>query len=64
MDVHVDVHVDDVHVVFSGIVQDTLLGVSKFTRRDTLMNFEEVCNAFMHVESWDGNVREREGECC
>lgn len=39
-----------------GIVQDTLLGVSKFTARDTFMDQAQVYNTLMHLESWDGTV--------
>ena len=39
-----------------GIVQDSLLGVSKFTRRDTFLERDMVFNTLMHLESWDGEV--------
>jgi len=39
-----------------GIVQDTLLGVMKFTFRDTFISRDLVYNILMHLESWDGRV--------
>lgn len=39
-----------------GIVQDTLLGVMKFTLRDTFLTRSEVYNTLMHLDSWDGNI--------
>lgn len=39
-----------------GIVQDTLLGVSKFTRRDTFLERDMMFNTLMHLESWNGDV--------
>ncbi|KNE62647.1 DNA-directed RNA polymerase II subunit rpb1 [Allomyces macrogynus ATCC 38327] len=39
-----------------GIVQDTLCGITKFTRRDTFMDKNMVMNLLMWVPNWDGNV--------
>ncbi|ORZ39137.1 hypothetical protein BCR44DRAFT_125950, partial [Catenaria anguillulae PL171] len=39
-----------------GIVQDTLCGITKFTRRDTFMDRAMVMNLLMWVPGWDGNV--------
>ncbi|KAI9188659.1 DNA-directed RNA polymerase II core subunit rpo21 [Blastocladiella emersonii ATCC 22665] len=39
-----------------GIVQDTLCGITKFTRRDTFMDKAMVMNLLMWVPGWDGNV--------
>lgn len=37
-----------------GIVQDTLLGVSKMTKRDTFLKKDEMMNALMWLPAWDG----------
>eukprot|EP00457_Paulinella_chromatophora_P000182 gb/GEZN01000182.1/.p1 GENE.gb/GEZN01000182.1/~~gb/GEZN01000182.1/.p1 ORF type:complete len:1879 (+),score=291.67 gb/GEZN01000182.1/:188-5824(+) len=39
-----------------GLVQDTLLGVYKFTHRDIFMERDVVFNLLMHLESWNGEV--------
>eukprot|EP00808_Paulinella_micropora_P011550 g43657.t1 len=39
-----------------GIIQDTLLGVYKFTQRDVFMERDVVFNLLMHLESWNGEV--------
>lgn len=39
-----------------GIVQDTLLGVMKFTFRDNFITRDLTFNILMHLESWDGRV--------
>jgi DNA-directed RNA polymerase II subunit RPB1 len=39
-----------------GIVQDTLLGVYKMTRRDNFFTKEQVMNMMMWVPEWDGIV--------
>jgi DNA-directed RNA polymerase II subunit RPB1 len=39
-----------------GIVQDSLLGAMKFTRRDTFLTRDEVFNLLMWVDGWDGKV--------
>ncbi|CAN0447967.1 unnamed protein product, partial [Discosporangium mesarthrocarpum] len=39
-----------------GIVQDSLLGVCKMTKRDLFMERELVMNLLMWVENWDGKV--------
>ncbi|KAH7390937.1 hypothetical protein DE146DRAFT_618562 [Phaeosphaeria sp. MPI-PUGE-AT-0046c] len=41
-----------------GIVQDTLLGVYKMTRRDNFVPIEQVMNIMMWVPDWDGIVPE------
>jgi DNA-directed RNA polymerase II subunit RPB1 len=37
-------------------VQDTLLGSSKFTRRDTFLTRDMVYTLLMHIENWDGTI--------
>lgn len=37
-----------------GIVQDTMAGIYKLTRRDTMLNQQEVMNILMWVPGWDG----------
>ncbi|CAM9308504.1 unnamed protein product, partial [Sphacelaria rigidula] len=39
-----------------GIVQDSLLGVCRMTKRDTFIERDLVMNLLMWVESWDGKV--------
>jgi DNA-directed RNA polymerase II subunit RPB1 len=39
-----------------GIVQDTLCGIRKFTKRDTLMKKDLVMNLLMWVPNWDGVI--------
>ncbi|KAL8559172.1 DNA-directed RNA polymerase II subunit RPB1 [Nucella lapillus] len=39
-----------------GIVQDSLTGVSKMTRRDTFLEKGEVMNLLMQVPDWDGQI--------
>lgn len=39
-----------------GIVQDTLCGIRKMTRRDTFINYEQVMNVLFWVPNWDGIV--------
>lgn len=39
-----------------GIVQDTLCGVRKFTKRDTFMCKDAVMNIFLWVPGWDGII--------
>ncbi|PJF20167.1 DNA-directed RNA polymerase subunit [Paramicrosporidium saccamoebae] len=39
-----------------GIVQDTLCGIRKFTRRDVFMGPSQVMNTLMWVSNWDGNI--------
>lgn len=39
-----------------GIVQDTLCGVYKFTRRDVFLTKEQVMNLLMWVPDWDGVI--------
>lgn len=39
-----------------GIVQDTLCGIRKFTRRDVFMDYSQVMNMLMWVSSWDGVI--------
>ncbi|KAI9219424.1 Rna polymerase II [Blastocladiella britannica] len=39
-----------------GIVQDTLCGITKFSRRDTFMDRSMVMNLLMWVPGWDGTV--------
>jgi len=41
-----------------GIVQDTLLGIYKMTRRDNFLPLEQVMNILMWVPDWDGIVPE------
>ncbi|KAL6705981.1 DNA-directed RNA polymerase II core subunit rpo21 [Coniothyrium glycines] len=41
-----------------GIVQDTLLGVYKMTRRDTFVPLDQVMNILMWLPDWDGLVPE------
>ncbi|KAF2853474.1 DNA-directed RNA polymeras-like protein ii largest subunit [Plenodomus tracheiphilus IPT5] len=41
-----------------GIVQDTLLGVYKMSRRDNFLPLEQVMNILMWVPDWDGIVPE------
>jgi DNA-directed RNA polymerase II subunit RPB1 len=41
-----------------GIVQDTLLGAWRMTRRDTFLPIEQVMNIMMWVPDWDGIVPE------
>ena len=41
-----------------GIVQDTLLGAYKMTRRDMFLPIEQVMNIMMWVPEWDGVVPE------
>jgi len=39
-----------------GIVQDTLLGVMKFTFRDTFITRDLTYNILMNLETWDGRL--------
>jgi DNA-directed RNA polymerase II subunit RPB1 len=39
-----------------GLVQDSLLGVSLFTRRDTFLELHEVMNLLMWVDNFDGKL--------
>ncbi|XP_070193004.1 DNA-directed RNA polymerase II subunit RPB1-like isoform X1 [Littorina saxatilis] len=39
-----------------GIIQDTLTGVGKMTRRDTFLEQGEVMNLLMQVPDWDGQI--------
>ncbi|KAI8928645.1 hypothetical protein BC831DRAFT_434146 [Entophlyctis helioformis] len=39
-----------------GIVQDTLCGIRKFTRRDTMLHRDLVMNLLMWVPDWDGVI--------
>jgi DNA-directed RNA polymerase beta' subunit len=39
-----------------GIVQDTLCGVRKFTKRDTFLRKDFVMNLLMWVPDWDGGM--------
>lgn len=39
-----------------GIVQDTLLGSRLFTKRDTFISYDVLCNILMWLEDWDGHV--------
>jgi DNA-directed RNA polymerase II subunit RPB1 len=39
-----------------GIVQDTLCGIRKFTKRDTFIGRAEVMNLLMWIPRWDGSV--------
>ena len=41
-----------------GIVQDTLLGIYKMSRRDNFLPIEQVMNIMMWVPDWDGIVPE------
>jgi DNA-directed RNA polymerase II subunit RPB1 len=39
-----------------GIVQDSLLGCRLFTKRDTFIEYDLLCNILMWLEDWDGQV--------
>jgi DNA-directed RNA polymerase II subunit RPB1 len=39
-----------------GIVQDALLGCRLFTKRDTFLELDELCQVLMWLEDWDGRV--------
>ncbi|EKX72538.1 DNA-directed RNA polymerase II largest subunit, putative [Theileria equi strain WA] len=39
-----------------GIVQDSLLGISKFTKRDCFLTKDELMNLLMWVPYWDGKL--------
>nr|KAG5699614.1 hypothetical protein BaRGS_000730 [Batillaria attramentaria] len=39
-----------------GIVQDSLTGVGKMTRRDVFLEKGEVMNLLMHLPDWDGTI--------
>ena len=39
-----------------GIVQDTLCGIYKLTRRDTFLDFDQVMNILLWVPDWDGII--------
>ncbi|KTW31322.1 DNA-directed RNA polymerase II subunit rpb1 [Pneumocystis jirovecii RU7] len=39
-----------------GIVQDTLAGVKKLTRRDNFLSKDQVMNILLWVPEWDGNM--------
>jgi DNA-directed RNA polymerase II subunit RPB1 len=39
-----------------GIIQDTLCGIYKITRRDVFLTREEVMNVMMQVPDWDGVI--------
>ena len=39
-----------------GIVQDTLCGIYKITRRDAFLDFEQVMNILLWVPDWDGII--------
>jgi DNA-directed RNA polymerase II subunit RPB1 len=39
-----------------GIVQDTLTGVTKMTRRDVFLDKNEFMNLLMHLPSWNGHL--------
>ncbi|KXT17255.1 hypothetical protein AC579_5803 [Pseudocercospora musae] len=39
-----------------GIVQDTMAGIWMMTRRDTMMDYEQVMNILMWVPGWDGVI--------
>lgn len=39
-----------------GIVQDTLCGIRKFTKRDTFLSKDLVMNILMWVKDWDGKI--------
>ena len=41
-----------------GIVQDSLCGARKFTKRDTFLSREELMNTIMHIPEWNGVVPE------
>ncbi|KAF1811346.1 beta and beta-prime subunits of DNA dependent RNA-polymerase [Eremomyces bilateralis CBS 781.70] len=39
-----------------GIVQDSLCGIYKITRRDVFLDKEQVQNLLLHVPGWDGTI--------
>lgn len=39
-----------------GIVQDTLCGIRKFTKRDTFIGRDQVMNLLMWIPRWDGKI--------
>lgn len=39
-----------------GLVQDTLLGVCRFTRRDTFLDLPQVMNLLMWIDNFDGRL--------
>lgn len=39
-----------------GIVQDSLLACRLFTKRDTFLEFDALCNILMWLEDWDGQL--------
>lgn len=39
-----------------GIVQDTLCGIRKFTKRDTFITRDQVMNLLMWIPRWDGRI--------
>ena len=39
-----------------GVVQDSLLGVSLLTRRDTFLEIHQVMNLLMWVDNFDGKL--------
>ncbi|PIB03160.1 DNA-directed RNA polymerase II subunit rpb1 [Cercospora beticola] len=39
-----------------GIVQDTMAGIYMMTKRDTMMDYEQVMNILLWVPNWDGVV--------
>ena len=39
-----------------GIVQDTLCGIRKFTKRDTFITRDQVMNLLMWIPRWDGKI--------
>lgn len=39
-----------------GIVQDSLLGVSMFTLKDTFLNKAQVMNLIMWIDNWEGEL--------
>ncbi|XP_076447763.1 DNA-directed RNA polymerase II subunit RPB1-like isoform X2 [Babylonia areolata] len=39
-----------------GIVQDSLTGISRMTRRDTFLEQGEVMNLLMYIPDWDGRI--------
>lgn len=39
-----------------GIVQDTLLGIRKFTLRDTFLEWAQVQNILLWLPGWDGSI--------
>lgn len=41
-----------------GIVQDTLCGVRKMTKRDTFCDFDQVMNILFWIPNWNGIVPE------